>query len=121
MRSTLKGTILGATVAGLLLAPQMAAATSVEEQIQAMQDRMAHARRKLEAGRLLAWRAAWLADHKKANAVEAAMAKAAGDQATNDLDALLRRAHALLIAPLAEAMSNIMKFHDLLTKHNEIS
>ena len=49
MRSTLKGTILGATVAGLLLAPQMAAATSVEEQLQAMQDRMAQMEEQLQA------------------------------------------------------------------------
>jgi acyl-CoA dehydrogenase len=44
--------------------------------LQRIQDRLAQVRRKLEAGRLLSWRAAWLADQKKANALEAAMAKA---------------------------------------------
>jgi len=39
-------------------------------------ERLAWIRRKLEVGRLLAWRSAWLADHKKPNAVEASMAKA---------------------------------------------
>jgi len=39
-------------------------------------ERFATIRRKLEAGRLLAWKAAWLADQKQPNATEAAMAKA---------------------------------------------
>ncbi|MGE0871307.1 MAG: acyl-CoA dehydrogenase family protein [Kofleriaceae bacterium] len=41
-------------------------------------ERLGTIRRKLEAGRLLAWHAAWLADHKKPNAAEASMAKAYG-------------------------------------------
>jgi acyl-CoA dehydrogenase len=41
-----------------------------------VRDRLAWIERKLEAGRLLAWRAAWLADHKRPNATEASMAKA---------------------------------------------
>jgi len=41
-----------------------------------VQDRLARIRRKIEMGRMLAWKAAWLADHKQANAVEAGMAKA---------------------------------------------
>jgi len=49
MRSTLKGTIVGATLAGFLLVPQWAGATSVEEQIQAMQDRMAQMEEQLQA------------------------------------------------------------------------
>lgn len=41
-----------------------------------VRDRLVQIRRKLDAGRLLAWRAAWLADLKRPNAVEASMAKA---------------------------------------------
>ncbi|HCP45795.1 MAG TPA: acyl-CoA dehydrogenase [Deltaproteobacteria bacterium] len=41
-----------------------------------VQDRLVRVRRKLEMGRMLAWKAAWLADHKRPNAVEAGMAKA---------------------------------------------
>jgi len=41
-----------------------------------VRDRLAEMDRKLEMGRLLAWRAAWLADHKQSNAIEASMAKA---------------------------------------------
>lgn len=44
--------------------------------LQKARERLAQIRRKLEAGRLLAWRAAWLADLQKTNSVEAAMAKA---------------------------------------------
>ena len=39
-------------------------------------DRLAEMRRKIEMSRLLAWRAAWLTDHRKPNSVEASMAKA---------------------------------------------
>ena len=41
-----------------------------------MLERLADAKRKLDAGRLLAWRGAWLLDHGKPNALEASMAKA---------------------------------------------
>jgi len=41
-----------------------------------VRDRLAWIERKLEMARLLAWRAAWLADHKRPNATEASMAKA---------------------------------------------
>jgi len=44
--------------------------------LQRANERLARIRQKLEAGRLLAWRAAWLADQRKSNAVEAAIAKA---------------------------------------------
>jgi acyl-CoA dehydrogenase len=44
--------------------------------LQAAQDRLAWMRRKVEVGRLLAWRAAWLADHHQPNVVEASTAKA---------------------------------------------
>jgi acyl-CoA dehydrogenase len=39
-------------------------------------DRLERMRRKLRAARLLCWRAAWLADQRQPNAVEASMAKA---------------------------------------------
>jgi acyl-CoA dehydrogenase len=39
-------------------------------------DRLARMRRKLEMGRLLAWKSAWEADHKRNNQVSAAVAKA---------------------------------------------
>jgi len=41
-----------------------------------VRDRLAEMDRKLEMGRLLAWRAAWLADHKQDNATAASMSKA---------------------------------------------
>jgi len=41
-----------------------------------VRDRLAHVRRRLECGRLLAWKAAWQADHRQDNAVAAAIAKA---------------------------------------------
>ncbi len=40
-------------------------------------DRLERVRRKLRAARLLCWRAAWLADEKRPNVLEASMAKAA--------------------------------------------
>ena len=39
-------------------------------------DRIARIRRKLEMGRMLAWRSAWEADHKRPNEVSASIAKA---------------------------------------------
>ncbi len=39
-------------------------------------ERLADVKRKLDAGRLLCWRAAWLLDHGRPNALEASMAKA---------------------------------------------
>jgi acyl-CoA dehydrogenase len=39
-------------------------------------ERLARMRRRIDAGRLLAWRAAWLADQGRQNSLEAAMAKA---------------------------------------------
>ena len=48
MRSTLKGTILGAAAAGLLFAP-LASASQVEDQLQAMQDRMSQMEEQLQA------------------------------------------------------------------------
>lgn len=41
-----------------------------------MLERLADAKRRLDAGRLLAWRGAWLFDHGRPNALEASMAKA---------------------------------------------
>jgi len=41
-----------------------------------VRDKLGAIRRRLEAGRLLAWRAAWLADRREPNAVEASIAKA---------------------------------------------
>ncbi|MFP6565461.1 MAG: hypothetical protein VCC68_13375, partial [Myxococcota bacterium] len=48
MRSTLKGTILGAAAAGLLFAP-LASASQVEDQLQSMQDRMSQMEEQLQA------------------------------------------------------------------------
>jgi acyl-CoA dehydrogenase len=45
--------------------------------LERVNDRLAHMRRKIEMGRLLAWRAAWLTDQRRSNSVEASMAKAA--------------------------------------------
>jgi acyl-CoA dehydrogenase len=45
--------------------------------LERINDRLAEIRRKIEVGRLLAWKAAWQADHRRDNAQEAAMAKAA--------------------------------------------
>jgi acyl-CoA dehydrogenase len=42
---------------------------------QAMLQRLAHARRRLDAARMLCWRAAWKMDHKLPNTIEASMAK----------------------------------------------
>jgi len=42
---------------------------------QAMLQRLAHARQRLDAARLLCWRAAWKMDHKQPNTIEASMAK----------------------------------------------
>ncbi|MEE2750283.1 MAG: acyl-CoA dehydrogenase family protein [Myxococcota bacterium] len=42
-----------------------------------VEDRLSRCRGKVEMGRLYAWKAAWLGDHKKPNAVAASMAKAA--------------------------------------------
>ncbi len=39
-------------------------------------ERLADVKRKLDAGRVLAWRGAWLLDHGRPNALEASMAKA---------------------------------------------
>ena len=39
-------------------------------------EELANIKRKLDTGRLLAWRGAWLLDHEKPNALEASMAKA---------------------------------------------
>jgi acyl-CoA dehydrogenase len=41
-----------------------------------VRDRLERIRRRLRAARLLCWRAAWLADHSRANVLEASMAKA---------------------------------------------
>ena len=41
-----------------------------------VRDRLERISRKLSAARLLCWRAAWLADHQRANILEASMAKA---------------------------------------------
>jgi acyl-CoA dehydrogenase len=41
-----------------------------------VQDRLERMRRKLRAARLLCWRAAWLADQRRPNALQASMAKA---------------------------------------------
>ena len=41
-----------------------------------VRDRLERIRRQLRAARLLCWRAAWLADHSRANVLEASMAKA---------------------------------------------
>jgi acyl-CoA dehydrogenase len=41
-----------------------------------VRDRLERIRRKLRAARLLCWRAAWLADHRRPNMLEASMAKA---------------------------------------------
>ena len=41
-----------------------------------VRDRLERVRRKLRAARLLCWRAAWLADHRRANITETSMAKA---------------------------------------------
>lgn len=40
-----------------------------------MLDRLAEARRRLDAARLLCWRAAWKMDHREKNTIEASMAK----------------------------------------------
>jgi acyl-CoA dehydrogenase len=45
-----------------------------------VRDRLEQSRRRLRAARLLAWRAAWLADRRQPNAVEASMAKAFAPQ-----------------------------------------
>ncbi len=50
-------------------------AASAHRRMRAM-DRMAAMRRRLDSARLLAWRAAWLADEQRDNAVESAMSKA---------------------------------------------
>ncbi|MDP6933764.1 MAG: acyl-CoA dehydrogenase family protein [Myxococcota bacterium] len=42
---------------------------------QRMLDRLALARRRLDAARLLCWRAAWKMDHRQTNTIEASMAK----------------------------------------------
>ncbi len=42
-----------------------------------VEDRLARCRRKLEMGRLYAWKAAWQGDHKQPNSLAASMAKAA--------------------------------------------
>ncbi len=47
----------------------------------ALADRLARVERQLDSARMLAWRAAWLADNGVPNAKEASMAKAAGGQA----------------------------------------
>jgi len=44
--------------------------------VQRRREKLARMARKIEAGRLLCWRAAWLADEQQANEVEASMAKA---------------------------------------------
>jgi len=41
-----------------------------------VRDRLVEMRRRIEVARLLAWKAAWLADHRKDNAEQASMAKA---------------------------------------------
>jgi len=41
-----------------------------------VRDRLERVRRRLRAARLLCWRAAWLADHRRPNVTEASMAKA---------------------------------------------
>lgn len=46
-----------------------------------VQDRLERMRRKLRAARLLCWRAAWLADLRRPNVLEASMAKAMAPQA----------------------------------------
>jgi len=48
---------------------------------QAMLHRLADARRRLDAARMLCWRAAWKMDHKQPNTVEASMAKVYAPQA----------------------------------------
>jgi acyl-CoA dehydrogenase len=45
-----------------------------------VRDRLERIRRRLRVARLLCWRAAWLADHGRANMVEASMAKAVAPQ-----------------------------------------
>ena len=49
-----------------------------------VRDRLERIRRRLRAARLLCWRAAWLADHGKANILEASMAKAFAPTAALD-------------------------------------
>jgi acyl-CoA dehydrogenase len=44
--------------------------------VQRMREKLARIARKIEAGRLLCWRAAWMADFEQPNEVEASMAKA---------------------------------------------
>ena len=44
--------------------------------LERVRDRLAEIRRRIEVARLLAWKAAWLADHRKDNAEAAAMSKA---------------------------------------------
>jgi acyl-CoA dehydrogenase len=51
-------------------------------------DRLERTRRRLRAARLLCWRAAWLADEKQPNMVEASMAKASAPAAALEAAAL---------------------------------
>ena len=53
-----------------------------------VRDRLERTRRKLRAARLLCWRAAWLADHQRANMLEASMAKAVAPAAALEAAAL---------------------------------
>lgn len=53
-----------------------------------VRDRLERSRRKLQAARLLCWRAAWLADQQRPNVLEASMAKAVAPQAAFEAAAL---------------------------------
>jgi acyl-CoA dehydrogenase len=53
-----------------------------------VRDRLERIRRKLRAARLFCWRAAWLADHQRANMLEASMAKAVAPAAALEAAAL---------------------------------
>ena len=53
-----------------------------------VRDRLERVRRRLRAARLLCWRAAWLADHRRPNVTEASMAKAFAPEVAFDAASL---------------------------------
>jgi acyl-CoA dehydrogenase len=86
-------------------------------------DRLAQARRRLDAARLLCWRAAWKMDHKEPNTIEASMAKVYAPRAGMEAATVAMDVCALVGAqddPLVEKCFRDVKVFDIFEGTGEI-
>ena len=90
---------------------------------QAIKDRLAELQRKIDAARLLCWKAAWMADNGIRNTKEASMAKLYGPQVGMEVTSYavqLMGAHGTLKGSLSEKLFRDVKVFDIFEGTHQI-